>query len=153
VAKPVNVDLAAFFDRVIASRQAVLAEFNCQVDLKNAKQAWFDPTLMQQVFENLINNSVQAASAEPVRISIEVEQHSSLLKIRFADNGPGIAADLRNRLFTPFVTGRNDGSGFGLALIKKLVEAHSGEIRYIDDKTAGAVFLIEVALNEHSGCR
>jgi signal transduction histidine kinase len=147
------VDLQVFFDRILASRKAVLPEFDCHVELGGLKQAWFDATLMQQVFENLINNSVQAAAAESVQIRIELEQQGSRLKIRFADNGPGVAPDLREQLFTPFVSGRQGGSGFGLALIRKLTQAQGGEISYIGGENGGAVFLIEVGQHENTGGR
>jgi signal transduction histidine kinase len=149
--KSQNVELAEFFKRLVASRRSVLPEFCCEVELGGLVQACFDATLMQQVFENLINNSVQAATKGPVTIRIQLEQQGSRLRIRFSDNGPGIASDLREKLFTPFVSGRAGGSGFGLALIRKLIEAHGGEISYIDDESGGAVFLIEVGQHENSG--
>ncbi|EKD82844.1 MAG: histidine kinase [uncultured bacterium] len=147
------VELKEFFDRLIASRLSVLQNFSCEVVLNNVKQAWFDPTLMQQVFENLINNSVQAVEDGVATILISVELQAARLKILYSDKGPGIAAALREQLFTPFVSGRAGGSGFGLALIRKLVEAHGGEISYIDGETGGAAFLIEVGQHENSGGR
>ncbi|NLF95547.1 MAG: HAMP domain-containing histidine kinase [Candidatus Riflebacteria bacterium] len=151
--KSQRVDLKEFFDRLLTSRRAVLTDFACEIDFGSVTHAWFDPTLLQQVFENLINNSVQAAAGKPLQLKIAIELHGSQLTIRFADNGPGIAADLREKLFTPFVSGREGGSGFGLALIRKLVEAHGGEISYIGDEGGGAIFLIEVAQHEDSGGR
>ena len=147
------VELKEFFNRLLASRLAVLPAFSCEIDYGGLQQAWFDATLMQQVFENLINNSVQAAVGEPVAIKIALEMQGSQLNIRFADNGPGIALDLRDKLFTPFMSGREGGNGFGLALIRKLVEAHGGEISYIGGENDGAVFLIEVGQHENSGGR
>ncbi len=151
--KSQSVDLEEFFSRLIASRRAVLPDFACKIELGGLKHAWFDATLMQQVFENLINNAVQAAAGAPAEISISLEQQGSLLRIRFADSGPGIAPDLREKLFTPFVSGREGGNGFGLALIRKLIEAHGGEISYIGGDSGGAVFLIEVGQHENSGGR
>ncbi|OGK08632.1 MAG: hypothetical protein A2W80_03935 [Candidatus Riflebacteria bacterium GWC2_50_8] len=147
------VALKDFFDRLIASRKAVLPDFSCEVELVNVEQAWFDPTLLQQVFENLINNSVQVLDNEPAAISIRVELQAARLKILYSDKGPGIPAALREQLFTPFVSGRAGGSGFGLALIRKLAEAHGGEISYIGGETGGAAFLIEVGQHENSGGR
>jgi len=147
------VALKDFFMRLIASRKAVLQDFNCEITLSDLEQARFDPTLMQQVFENLINNSVQAVGDCLAEISIRAELHGTRLKIWFSDNGPGIAAPLCEKLFTPFVSGHTGGSGFGLALIRKLVEAHGGEISYIGDETGGAAFLIEVPQHENTGCR
>ncbi len=151
--KSQRVDLKEFFDRLLASRRSVLADFGCEIDFGSVTHAWFDPTLLQQVFENLINNSVQAAAGRQAQIRIAIVQHGSQLTIRFADDGPGIPADLCEKLFTPFVSGRAGGNGFGLALIRKLVEAHGGEISYIGEESGGAVFLIEVGQHENSGGR
>ena len=147
------VALKDFFERLIASKKAVLPNFNSEIRLNGVEQAWFDQTLMQQVFENLVNNSVQAVDNRPAEISIRAEQHGTRLKIWFSDKGPGIAASLREQLFTPFVSGRTGGNGFGLALIRKLVEAHGGEISYIGGETGGAAFLIEVPQHENTGGR
>jgi len=152
-AKSQRVNLKEFFDRLLASRRPVLPDFGCEIDFGGITHAWFDPTLLQQVFENLINNSVQATAGKQVQIRIAIEQHGSQLTIRFSDDGPGIAAELKEKLFTPFVSGRQGGSGFGLALIRKLVEAHGGEISYIGEEGGGAVFLIEVGQYENSGGR
>ncbi|PKL38697.1 MAG: hypothetical protein CVV41_22210 [Candidatus Riflebacteria bacterium HGW-Riflebacteria-1] len=151
--KIVLVNLNEFFDRLISSRKTVLPDFSCEVELVNIEQAWFDATLMQQVFENLVNNSVQVLASEPAAIYIKVELQAAVLRIFYADRGPGIPTSLRGQLFTPFVSGRTGGSGFGLALIRKLVEAHGGEISYIGGETGGAAFLIEVGQHENPGGR
>jgi len=61
-----------------------------------------------------------------------------------ADNGPGIPAAIAEQLFTPFVSGSAEGNGFGLAISRKLVEAHGGEIYHEKNTDSGAVFVIEV---------
>ncbi|HMM59321.1 MAG TPA: ATP-binding protein, partial [Candidatus Rifleibacterium sp.] len=67
-----------------------------------------------------------------------------LLRLEVADNGPGIPAAIAEQLFTPFVSGSAEGNGFGLAISRKLVEAHGGEIYHEKNTDSGAVFVIEV---------
>lgn len=62
-----------------------------------------------------------------------------------ADNGPGVAPELRDRLFTPFTTTKNNGMGLGLALSQRLVERASGEIRYVASEN-GAHFRVVLPL-------
>ena len=62
--------------------------------------------------------------------------------LRVADNGPGIPAELRDRLFQPFVTGRVGGTGLGLAIVQRAVQAHRGFVLVDSEPGAGTVFTI-----------
>ncbi len=105
-----------------------------------------DAALLAQVFDNLIANA-RAARPEGLQLTVAVGRDAGLVVITVTDNGPGVPADLAGRLFTPFVTGRPDGFGIGLALSRKLVEAHHGRLLYRHAPDGGACFLIE--LPEH----
>jgi nitrogen-specific signal transduction histidine kinase len=63
-----------------------------------------------------------------------------LLKV--VDDGPGIPAELRERLFTPFVTGRAGGSGLGLAVVQRAVQAHRGVVLVDTGQIRGTIFTI-----------
>ncbi len=86
------------------------------------------PELIQQIVLNLALNAIQASS-DGGRVMVEVtgapENHVS---IRVADEGPGIAAEMRERVFEPFVTTKLKGTGLGLAIVRKNVRLLGGEI-------------------------
>lgn len=89
-----------------------------------------DPDLMEQVMINLLKNSIEALqlTSRP-KISIEAEQDSlgkTLLLTN--DNGSGIAGDVLDKIFIPFYTTKNSGSGIGLALSKQIIQLHRGRI-------------------------
>lgn len=104
-----------------------------------------DAFRMQQVFRNLMENSL-AACDDPVQISIAAHETSTagskVVCITFSDNGPGIGADHRNNIFQPFFTTRLQGTGLGMAIARRIVEAHGGSIQLAGCQDGGASFEI-----------
>jgi signal transduction histidine kinase len=95
---------------------------------------------MERAFENLIGNSLEAmADGGAVRISALVEHGSAVVHV--ADNGPGIAPEIRSQIFQPFVTaGKRNGLGLGLALTRQTVIEHGGEMWVESEPGRGARF-------------
>lgn len=93
-----------------------------------------DPNRLRQVLHNVIKNAFEASADTNTRklsISTRVvaERTSDSIELVFEDNGPGFAAEVRERLFEPYVTTKNKGTGLGLAIVKKIVEEHGGTVR------------------------
>jgi signal transduction histidine kinase len=107
-----------------------------------------DPVEMEQVVFNLVRNAIEAAgnATGTGRIVVKLEQDGSQTVLDVADNGPGVAEELRPRLFTPFTTTRADGTGLGLALSQRLVERAGGEIALVDGGP-GATFRVTLPRN------
>ncbi len=95
---------------------------------------WIDGKELQRAVYNLLLNACQSAqrtsSAPCVRVSIELEmdaQRKAFASIRVRDNGEGVSGEIASRLFEPFVSaGKQSGVGLGLALVKRIAEAHGG---------------------------
>ena len=108
-----------------------------------------DPDGLRQVLHNLLLNSHEALvkTARP-RISISTRRASidgnDFIEMRVADNGPGIASSVRDRLFEPYVTTKEKGTGLGLAIVKKIVEEHGGVIVPEDSGASGACLVIRL---------
>jgi two-component system sensor kinase FixL len=86
-----------------------------------------DADLLKIVFENLLVNSAHAMRGRGT-IQVDVALSDSTCQIAFRDSGPGIPADVRDKIFTPFFTTKARGSGLGLPTAKRLIEAHRGTI-------------------------
>jgi signal transduction histidine kinase len=91
-----------------------------------------DEVLLRQAFSNLLRNALEAcagASKAPrIAIHSEVDAAQKVTRIAVNDNGPGIAASLRERVFRPFFTSKRNGTGLGLALVQKIIVFHNGRI-------------------------
>lgn len=113
-----------------------------------------DEDLLHRVVVNLVLNGVQAAGeGARVRVAVRRARPDEIpygvaledpVSLTVADNGPGIAEEIRERVFDPFVTGRAGGSGLGLAIVQRAVQAHRGFVVF--DSTAGAGTTFSVVL-------
>ncbi|MGL5097426.1 MAG: PAS domain-containing protein, partial [Planctomycetia bacterium] len=107
-----------------------------------------DPQALEQVFRNILENAL-AACSDPVEIEIgwsptriSTSPHSAGrpgLRISIHDNGPGLSPEARLRVFEPFFTTKTQGTGLGMAIVRRIVEAHQGTIEIgPDDGGVGA---------------
>lgn len=100
-----------------------------------------DPDQLLQVMQNLLKNAAEAAGGRPGTIRLHTFYDHRLrlrradgagtalpLQIEITDDGPGIPPDIRDSIFDPFVSGRENGTGLGLALVSKIVADHGGWI-------------------------
>lgn len=118
-------------------------------------KANIDVFRMDQVFRNLMENSV-AACADSVEIGIECaiaqQEHEPMIEIRYSDNGPGLSNDCRRHIFEPFYTTKPKGTGLGMAITQRIVEAHGGTIEAIaSEGQSGAEFRITLPVGQDSG--
>lgn len=112
-----------------------------------------DPVRVQQVLINLLQNAIRAMPLGDGErtVVLRAAPHAEGVCITVRDNGVGIPADIRGRLFEPFTTTRLEGMGMGLAVCKACVEAHGGRL-WVDDTPgqAGAAFLFTLPAAGHA---
>ena len=95
---------------------------------------------LEQVMVNLLQNAAQALRGTPTpAITLRLHGKDQAITLAISDNGPGIAEDLKARLFTPFVTSRPDGLGLGLVISQDIMTDAGGTLRYVD-QPEGACF-------------
>jgi hypothetical protein len=122
-------------------RDADLREETAGVNLHGA----VDPFRLEQVFRNILENSL-AACADPVRITIrcaqaEIGEHPAV-RVEVHDNGPGLNAEQRRRIFDPFFTTKTKGTGLGMPIAKRIIDAHGGRIGVGPGSGGGAEIVI-----------
>jgi two-component system sensor kinase FixL len=122
-------------------RDATLVEESNGVDM------WccVDRFRLMQVFRNILENAF-AACAGPVRVGVTCQETAlngrPAVALAVRDNGPGLNADQRRQIFEPFYTTKVRGTGLGMAIAKRIVEAHGGQIDVGDAGLPGAEMLV-----------
>ena len=127
--------------------EAQRVEITVSIEEGASLRVYADRELMEQVLGNLFRNSLQALEGqEGSQIHWSMgNAESGRFWLRVEDNGPGIASEIKDRLFVPFVTTRAQGTGLGLSFIKKVIEEHGGVVQSLnlqEKEKAGAVFEI-----------
>jgi signal transduction histidine kinase len=104
-----------------------------------------DRARLEQVFRNILENSL-AACADPVEIAWRLTAAQAadhrLVRIALRDNGPGLTAEQQRKVFDPFYTTKPNGTGLGMAICKRIVEAHGGDIAVESIPGQGAQFVV-----------
>jgi signal transduction histidine kinase len=112
---------------------------------------WLDEKKLQRVFYNLLLNACEAVREDNGRVEVLIRKEPRKLQIRVRDNGCGIPDAIRDRLFRPFVSsGKQNGTGMGLAVVQKIVQEHGGEICVESTSAEGTVFVITLPERLHT---
>ena len=110
------------------------------------KEIAIDSKQMKQVFHNLVRNSIEAMGGKG-EIHIHSQIVSEYFQIYVSDNGPGIPLDIQEQIFDPFTSSKEDGTGLGLMIVKRIIENHDGCISIHETSSVGTTFLIELPLS------
>ena len=129
--------------RGLAIRAAEMVDAGrVHVDASRAPRGWpLDAMRMEQVLVNLLRNGLQASPAD-ASVDLRVAPEDGGLVFEIADRGKGIPEEMRERLFDPFVTGRTQGTGLGLAVVHRVTERHGGNVRVRDRSGGGTIFRV-----------
>ncbi len=99
---------------------------------------------LSQVFLNLVLNGIEAVSSGG-RIVLDVRpEENGGLRATVCDNGPGVAAAEREKIFEPFYSGKEEGTGLGLSISRKIVESHGGTLTVGDSPLGGCCFTVHL---------
>jgi signal transduction histidine kinase len=103
-----------------------------------------DPEQVYQVALNLLVNAIQALP-DGGRVTVRtLPPHDHRVGFEVEDDGPGIAPELQERVFTPFVSGRVGGTGLGLAIVQRMIQAHHGTVTLMSRVGRGTTFRVEL---------
>ena len=153
---PSRLALASFVQRSLQELNTQFSQLGVQVHTQVSEEILLDADdeKLGRVLENLLINCLQAfqqAGQKAGSIQILAKSDSDGVKLELLDDGPGIPASIRERLFEPFISvGKIGGTGLGLAIARGIVEAHGGKISLANSAT-GAHFVIQLPLELPQG--
>jgi two-component system sensor histidine kinase PilS (NtrC family) len=107
--------------------------------------AWCDPEQLRQVLWNLLANAAQAAGRDrDGRVQVSCGPDGCGARLVVEDDGPGISPEEMKQLFTPFFTTKEKGTGLGLALVQRIVDANGGAVEAGASRAGGAAFTVHL---------
>ena len=104
-----------------------------------------DGSRLKQAIVNLVMNAVQA-SPEGEKVTLRTSCDGAGMVIEISDRGPGIPEEKREEVFSPFFTTKKEGTGLGLPIVRKIIDAHGGQIIILDNPDGGLTFRVEIPI-------
>lgn len=140
------VDLEKVLDRSLEFLEPEIRRLRIQVQrhyqLDGVPQV-ADPDLLHQAFLNILLNAIQAMpQGGELRVDLAPAPGGSGTQIRLADSGDGIDPDTMKKIFNPFFTTKEKGSGLGLPIVKSIIDSHQGDIRVESEPGRGTAVII-----------
>ena len=129
--------------------------FSCTEENK-VPEVLLDPEQIRGVLINVIANAVSAVRGSgmngvgAIAITLSFDRKSARAQLQVADNGPGIPAQDKNRVFEPYFTTKKGGTGLGLAIVSSVVSDHQGEVRIFDNTPHGVRLVITLPQHPHA---
>jgi len=137
-----RIKLKEFINRVVNNFKKEAESMNIDIIVEGADfEAFFDPVQMEKVFSNLIKNAIEAQK-EGGKIVIKFSKRKDKIIVKIRDFGIGIKKEHLNRVFEPYFTTKNTGTGLGLFTVKRIVESHGGEIKLYSEEGKGTEVLL-----------
>lgn len=142
------VDLNFAFDTAVADLRTAIEGAGALVTRGDLPRVVGNEVQIEQVFRNLIGNAVKFQRSGQPRVEVAAHREGGMVTVSVKDNGPGIAQMHQERIFRMFQRGpgmdRTPGTGIGLAIVKKIVERHTGRVWLDSDPGRGATFFFSL---------
>ncbi|EMA36058.1 PAS/PAC sensor signal transduction histidine kinase [Halobiforma lacisalsi AJ5] len=149
------VDLNAVLEDVRKDLELRIEETDTDLEVGELPRVEGDPSQLRQLFQNLLSNAIDYSGDEPPRIEVVADRDGEEWIVSVSDEGVGIGPEEQERIFEVFQRlhshEEHPGTGIGLALCKRIVERHGGEIRVDSEPGEGATF--SVARGDHRSGR
>jgi signal transduction histidine kinase len=134
VPEPVDLRPAIEAAATLAKGEVEREGGHLEVDLpEQPLVARADPDQVKRAVLNLLRNAAQVSE----RVALNARNERGEVLVSVADDGPGVPEEARERIFDPFITDKEQGAGLGLAIVRKIAEAHGGRVEVLDAAGTG----------------
>jgi hypothetical protein len=145
--QPIVCNLNGVVENALAVFNGRLGEIAFRLDLcPSLPQVQVDPDQFKRVIVNLVDNAAEAMEnsiVKELRVSTS-DLRGEAVELCVADTGPGIDAEIKEKLFLPYFSTKERGTGLGLAIVSRIVNEHHGSIRVEENQPVGARFIVEL---------
>ncbi len=149
------VDLNAILADVLTDLQVMIDGTDAEITTESLPTVEGDASQLRQLFQNLVSNAIEYCGDDPPRVHVSAERDGQTWRIAVRDNGIGIDPDDAERVFEVFQRLHSreeyDGTGIGLALCRRIVERHGGEIGVDSEPGGGSTFTVTLPVSGPSG--
>jgi nitrogen-specific signal transduction histidine kinase len=136
----IDDSLEKFHNKLKSNSITLIKNFNL-----DSAATWADPAQLIQVFQIIIENAIDAIGKNgEIKISAYLNDLKNSLIVEIFDSGCGIKPELKNKIFSPYLTTKHDGTGIGLYIAKMIIEAHNGKIYFDSQLDKGTIFAIKL---------
>lgn len=147
----VPIDLAALCREVLSLYESAAVRINVQL-ADDLPKVLGDPSQIRQIIHNMLQNAQDAvAGLDEGEITVLARRDGDRVLMVFCDNGPGFPPEVLGRAFEPYFTTKSKGTGLGLAMVKKIVTEHGGDVRIANRDLGGAEVRIRLRTFMTSG--
>ncbi|HET9839117.1 MAG TPA: ATP-binding protein [Candidatus Angelobacter sp.] len=141
------VELPALLERCLktVAEQGTCARVKIERDFApSVPPVMLDQDLCDQVFTNLFMNACEAMGEQGGELKVRIQRadRENAVAVEVEDSGPGVAPEMKEQIFNPFVTTKKTGVGLGLAIVSKIVDAHGGTVKLVSTPNQGACFRV-----------
>jgi two-component system nitrogen regulation sensor histidine kinase NtrY len=142
----VPTDLARLVDDTLALYDGLFTAVTIERHLgPELPPVRLDPEQIRRVIINLVDNAVEAMDRKGrITVDAALDAPNAVVHLVVADDGPGIPASERDKLFLPYYSTKGRGSGLGLAIVRRIIAEHGGTIAVADNAPRGTRFTIEL---------
>jgi PAS domain S-box-containing protein len=149
-----TINLTGLVREVMADLETRMKETGGRVEIEELAELEADPSQMRQLFQNLIGNALKFHGEEKPLVRIYGKLSASRYQIFIQDNGIGFDEKYLDRIFIPFqrlhgLSSGYEGTGMGLAICRKIVERHGGEITARSVPEKGSTFIVTLPVKQH----
>jgi two-component system nitrogen regulation sensor histidine kinase NtrY len=144
--RTVPTDLAQLITDTLALYNGILSDVRIDQRYESeVRLVRLDPEQIRRVVINLVDNAIEAMERRgQIVVETQLDRTNNVVRVMVSDDGPGIPAAEREKLFLPYYSTKRRGSGLGLAIVRRIIAEHGGSIEVGDNTPRGTRFTIEL---------